>query len=151
MLIHTKISALCLSTQKISILCLSTQNIYTMLIHTKISTLCLSTQKHLHYAYPHKNIYTMLIHTKTSTLCLSTQKCLRTHRIDLSNLIFRTSPFPNLGVCLTFIFIFKLIEHPVSKQRKILIRHHIMWCLICVYTVCLCPIKRMLGLYGLIR
>ena len=30
-----------------------------------------------------------------------------------------------------------------------LIRPHILWCLIWVFTICLCPKKKMLGLYGL--
>ena len=36
------------------------------------------------------------------------------------------------------------------QMVKILIRHRIMRCLIWICSVCLCPIKRLLGLYGLI-
>ena len=42
-----------------------------------------------------------------------------------------------------------LIEHSVRKQ-EILIRHSILRPLIWVCTVCLCPTKRPLGLYGLV-
>ena len=36
-----------------------------------------------------------------------------------------------------------------KQTVNFLIRHHIMWCLIWNCTVCLCPIKRTLGFYGL--
>ena len=47
------------------------------------------------------------------------------------------------------IYINFLIEHSISKQYiETLIRHHILWRLIRVSTVRLCPTKRTLDLYG---
>ena len=48
-----------------------------------------------------------------------------------------------------FIFIQILIRAFCKQTVETLIRHRILWCLIWVCTVCLCPTKRMLGLYGL--
>ena len=65
--------------------------------------------------------------------------------MDLPTLISKTSPFPILGA-LGGIFHLLPFNRTFCKQTvKIVIRHRIFW----VCTVCPCPIKRPLGLYGL--
>ena len=59
------------------------------------------------------------------------------------------SPFSELLDVVSH-FIQILIEHSVRKQLEIQIRLRIMWRLIWACPVCLCPIKKTLGLYGLI-
>ena len=69
-------------------------------------------------------------------------------QIDLPTFISGTSSFPISGL-LGGICHFSPFNRIFCKQTvKILIRHRIMRCLIWVCTVCLCPIKRNLGLYG---
>ena len=58
--------------------------------------------------------------------------------------------FRDVGGIFIIFFFQVLIEHPVSNQVKILIRCHIMQCLIWLCTVCLCSIKRALSLYRVI-
>ena len=71
-------------------------------------------------------------------------------RMDFHTLISRTSPFPILRV-LGGVFHFysnsnrTLCEHTVET----LIRRRVLWRLIWVCTVCLCPTKKTLCLYGL--
>ena len=48
-----------------------------------------------------------------------------------------------------FIFIQVLIENYAMKAVETLIRRGILWRLIWVCTICLCPTKRALGIYGL--
>ena len=54
------------------------------------------------------------------------------------------------GVLVAIFHFYYYFNKTFCKQTvKILIRHRIMRCLIWVCTVCLCPIKRTLGIYGL--
>ena len=65
--------------------------------------------------------------------------------MEFPTLINRASAFLFNGCWVVFfIFIQILIEHSVGKQ----LRH--LWHLIRIYTVCLCPNKRIPDLYGLI-
>ena len=48
-----------------------------------------------------------------------------------------------------FIFIQNFNRTFCKQAVKTLIRRHVVWRLIWVFTVCLCPTKRTLGLYGL--
>ena len=66
-------------------------------------------------------------------------------RMDFPIIIVLTSPLSILGesgVFFHFYFIF-FIEIPVSKQCR-----RVLWRLILIYTVCLCPKNRTPGLYG---
>ena len=70
--------------------------------------------------------------------------------MDLPTLTSRMSPFPIKGMLGGTFHFFPNFNKPFCKQTvKILIRHCIIRCLIWICTVCLCPIKRMPGLYGL--
>ena len=77
--------------------------------------------------------------------CYIENNAMLTHlrRMEFPTIIYWTGPFPGLlgGI---FIFIQILKEHSVSKQWR-----PRMWRLIWVCTVCVCPTKRKLGLYGL--
>ena len=70
--------------------------------------------------------------------------------MNLPTLISWMSPFPILGM-LGSIFIFSPnLDRVFCKQTvKTLIRRHVLWRLIWVCNVSLCPTKRTLGLYGL--
>ena len=69
-------------------------------------------------------------------------------RMDLPTLISRKSPFKIIGVLGGVFHFFPNFNRTFCKQTvKILIRHRIMQCLIWVCTVCLCLLKRTLGLY----
>ena len=77
--------------------------------------------------------------------------------VDPSILINWMSPFPILGVSgvlVSFLFAFKYIfllansEDPDQTSQNI--RRRVLWHLIWVCTVCLCPKNGTLGLYGLI-
>ena len=71
--------------------------------------------------------------------------------MDLATLISRTSPFPILEVSGGIFCFYLIFERTFCKQTvETLIRHHDLQRLIWVCTFCLCPTKRMLGLYGLI-
>ena len=60
------------------------------------------------------------------------------------------SPFPILEVLGGILYFFSKFNIRFCKQTvKILIKHRILRCLIWTGTVCPCPIKRTLGLYGL--
>ena len=62
-----------------------------------------------------------------------------------------TSPFPILGLLGGIFHFYSNFNKILCKQTvKTLIRRHIL-CLIWVCTVCICPTKRTLGLYGLIK
>ena len=69
-------------------------------------------------------------------------------RMDLSTLISKKNPFPIVGVLGgTFHFCSNFDETFCKRAVKILIRHIILWCFIRICTVCLCPLKRALGVY----
>ena len=61
-------------------------------------------------------------------------------------LISKSSPISIVGW--EYIFLSKFCRTYYKQTAKILIRRRIMRRLIWVYTVCLCPIKRTLGLYA---
>ena len=69
---------------------------------------------------------------------------------DFSILINRASPFPNSGVSGAF-FYFEFIFGRISCKQIVqtLIKCHVLWRLIWVCTVCLCPKNGTLGLYRL--
>ena len=70
-------------------------------------------------------------------------------RMEFPFLINLTSPFPWLQLDGIFHF-YSNLDRTVCKQTvETLIRRRIVWRLIWVCTVCLCPTKWMLGLYGL--
>ena len=66
---------------------------------------------------------------------------------DLATLISMICPFPTLWVMGGILHFCPIFNRTSCKQTvKIQTRHRIMRCLICSCTVCLCPIKRTLGL-----
>ena len=69
-------------------------------------------------------------------------------RMELSNLINWTSPFPLLGGIYN-IFFSNFNTTYCKKKVETLIRRRILRRLISVFTVCICPTKKTLGLYGL--
>ena len=60
-------------------------------------------------------------------------------------LISRTSLFKIWGMSSDYFHFIRLLKQTVDT----LIRRHVLWCLVCVCTHCLCPTRRTPGLYGL--
>ena len=70
--------------------------------------------------------------------------------MDLPTIINWTNPFPNLGVLSAIFHLCSNFDRIFCKQTvETLIRHRVLRRLTWVCTICLCPTKRTLGLYGL--
>ena len=84
--------------------------------------------------------------------CKPRSACYLTHlsRMNFSISINRRSLLQILGVLGGIFHLYSNFHRKFCKQTvETLIRRHVLRCLIWVCTVCICPTKRMLGLYGL--
>ena len=86
-----------------------------------------------------------------TSLPVFADKPMRDTFTDISDfvLINWTSPFPSLGLLGRICHCIQLFRHFCKQKVKNLIRHNVLRRLSRFSTVCGCPTKRTLGLYGL--
>ena len=105
-----------------------------------VSTSCCTSQK-----YSESNNIVEPHHEKT-LLCQLTHL----RQVEFPCVINWTSPFQFKGLMSDIFLFYSHFNRTFCKQIvETMIGCHVLWHLIWVCTVCLCPTKRMLGLYGL--